>query len=167
MAEAFIGQISLLSFAFAPKGWAQCNGQLLAINTNQALFAILGTTYGGNGITTFALPNLQGRTPVHTGSGYFLGQIAGEETHVLTQAEMPNHAHQVVASSAPAADQVSPASNLWATSPHAAYSSAAADSTMHPAAMASTGSGASHENRSPYAVVSFCIALVGIFPSRN
>jgi microcystin-dependent protein len=167
MTQPFIGQISLLSFAFPPKGWAQCNGQLLAIAQNQALFSILGTTYGGNGVQTFALPNLQGRTPVHTGSAYALGQIAGEETHVLTQAEMPNHAHQVAASSALAADQVSPGSNLWAASAHAAYSSAPADSTMHPAAMASTGSGAAHENRSPYAVVSFCIALVGLFPSRN
>jgi microcystin-dependent protein len=167
MAEPFLGQISIMSFAFAPRGWAQCNGQLLSIAQNTALFSILGTTYGGNGISTFALPDLRGRTPLFSGSGYVLGEVTGEETHILTQAEMPAHTHQVVASSAAAADQPSPAGALWAGSSHAAYSSSASDSIMHAAALGTTGNSFPHENRSPYLVVSFCIAMSGVFPSRN
>src|SRR3954469_23318536 len=103
MSEPFLSEIKIVSFSFAPKGWALCNGQLLPINQNQALFALLGTTYGGNGQTTFALPNLQGRVPIHMGSGHTLGEAGGEQAHTLSQGELPTHAHVLSGTSAPGA----------------------------------------------------------------
>jgi microcystin-dependent protein len=165
MSEAFIGEIRMFGFNFPPRDWALCNGQIMSISQNAALFSILGTTYGGNGTTTFALPNLQGRTPIHVGVSV-LGQLAGEEAHVLLQSEMAPHLHQMVASSATAADQVSPAAHLWANGGHAAYASAPATATMHSDTVGVTGGSQPHENRSPFLVVSFCIALFGVFPSH-
>jgi microcystin-dependent protein len=167
MSEPFLGEIRLMSFGFAPKGWAACNGQLLAINQNQALFSILGTTYGGNGQTTFALPNLGGRVPVHTGGGFSLGQQGGEASHTLTANETPTHSHLWNASSAPATSG-SPASAVLAASVGAAaFAPPSALVAMDPAAVSPAGGSQPHDNTQPYLTVSFCIALQGIFPSRN
>lgn len=165
MSDPYLGEIRVFSFNFAPRGWALCNGQLLPINQNQALFALLGTTYGGNGQTTFALPNLQGRTPIHVGNGFVQGQSGGEQAHTLVSSEMPAHTHPGVGSSA-AADQGSPANALWAATGSNAYS-ASPNATMNPAAVGSVGGNQPHDNMSPYLTLSFCIALQGLFPSRN
>ena len=167
MSQPFIGQIMMFGFNFAPRGWAQCNGQLLAIQQNAALFSILGTTYGGNGTTNFQLPNLQGRTPLHFGQGpglsqRTLGQVGGAEAHALITAELPSHSHTVAASTAtPTAS--SPAGNFWAQGRY----SATGNAPMNAADVSNVGGGQGHENRSPYLTVNFCIALSGIFPSRN
>jgi microcystin-dependent protein len=164
MGTPYIGEIRILSFNFPPKGWAFCNGQLLPINQNQALFSILGTTYGGNGQTTFALPNLQGRVPVHAGNGIILGQSSGEAVHTLITSEMPSHSHTPAGSSTPANLGV-PTGNLWATG-NAAYNPTA-NTSMNPASILNIGGGQPHENMSPYLTLNICIALHGIFPSQN
>jgi len=164
MATPYLAEIRIFSFNFAPKGWAFCNGQLLPINQNQALFALLGTTYGGNGIQTFALPNLQGNVPIHAGNGFVLGQTGGEFSHTLTTNEMPAHTHVPVGSSTPANLGV-PTGNLWATG-NAAYNTTP-NTNMNPAGILPVGSGQPHENRTPFLVLNFCIALQGIFPSQN
>ncbi len=163
MTEPFIGEIQVFPFGFAPRGWAQCNGQLLPINQYQALFALLGTTYGGNGQTTFALPDLRGRVPAGVGGGFVQGERAGEEVHTLTLNEMPSHAHQAFASSAPASSP-NPSGAAWANMGADAYD-ASANAPMARNAVAPAGGGQPHENRSPYLTLNFCIALVGIFPS--
>jgi microcystin-dependent protein len=166
MGTPYLAEIRIVSFNFAPKGWALCNGQLLPINQNQALFALLGTTYGGDGVTTFALPNLQGRSPIHTGNGHVLGENGGEETHTLTVAEMAAHQHTAVATSAtPSA--TSPAGGFWGNAGISTYSSNTPTATMAPQAVSAAGGGGSHPNLSPYSVLNFVIALQGIFPSRN
>jgi len=164
MSTPYLGEIRIFSFNFAPKGWAMCNGQLLAINQNQALFSILGTTYGGNGQTNFALPNLQGRMPVHVGGGITLGQLGGEAAHTLTVSEMPAHTHQVFGSTT-LASFGDPTGNLWATG-NAAYNPSS-NTSMNPACIANAGSSQPHDNMSPYLVLTICIALQGIFPSQN
>jgi len=164
MSEPFIGEIRAVSSTFAPKGWALCNGQLLPINSNQALFAILGTTYGGNGSTNFALPNLQGRSPMHRDQSHPLGTAAGESSHVLSVSEIPPHTHQPSGRST--ANTASSANSTWATAPAPAFASTP-DVVMHPAAIGSTGDGQGHDNMPPYQVVNFIVALVGVFPSRN
>jgi microcystin-dependent protein len=168
MSEPFIGEIRIFSFDFAPRNWATCAGQILPIAQNQALFSILGTTYGGNGQTTFALPDLRGRTPIHWGQGpglsnYSLGQSSGEEAHTLTTNEIPGHTHTVTASSN-TADVTSPANAYWADGGVTAYS-ATPSTTLQP--LSTAGQSAPHENRSPYLALNICIALAGIFPSRN
>lgn len=163
--EPFIGQISVFPFGFAPRGWAQCNGQLLPINQNQALFSLLGTQFGGNGTTNFALPNLQSRTPLHFGNGYVIGQASGEENHTLTQPEMPMHTHTPIASSN-AADQSTPANNFWGAQGQSIYAGTA-NATMNPAAIGNTGGSTAHNNMAPYLALNFCIALQGVFPSQN
>ncbi len=167
MSDPYLAEIKIVSFAFAPRGWAFCNGQLLTINQNQALFSLLGTTYGGNGITTFGLPNLQARVPLHTGNSFVLGQSGGEAAHTLSLAEMPGHVHTVSASSA-APDQTTPLGNNLATfttdqqySPLGSPLSAMLDGTT-PA-----GGNQAHTNLQPYLVLNFIIALQGVFPSRN
>jgi microcystin-dependent protein len=164
MSDPFIGEIKMVSWNFPPKGWAFCNGQLLPINQNQALFSLLGTMYGGNGQTTFALPDLQGRSPVHIGSGLTQGQKGGEAAHTLNLAEMAAHMHRAQASSG-APTQGTPANNVWAALP-GSYSGSP-NSTMNPACDAPIGGGQPHENMQPYLVINFIIALQGIFPSRN
>ena len=164
MATPFIGEIKLISFNFPPKGWALCNGQLLPINQNQALFSLLGTVYGGDGRINFALPNLQGRMPVHVGNGIALGQVGGQTAHTLSISEMPAHTHAAVGSSTPANLGV-PTGNLWATG-NAAYNPTP-NTSMNPACVLPVGGSQPHENMSPYLVVFFCIALQGIFPSQN
>jgi microcystin-dependent protein len=165
MAEPYIGEIRTFSFNFPPKGWAACNGQLLAISQNQALFSILGTTYGGNGITTFALPNFQGRVPVHAGNGFVLGESGGEQAHTLLANEMPAHTHVPVGSSNNAA-QASPDSAFWAVTSDGSYSNAPT-TILGSQAIAAVGGGQAHETMSPYLTLNFCIALTGVFPSRN
>src|SRR6266446_9140337 len=153
MAEPFMSEIRIFSFNFAPKGWAFCNGQLLPINQNQALFSLLGTTYGGNGQTTFALPNLQGRTPLHVGSGIALGELGGETAHTLNISEMPAHNHIPLGNSNAAS--VGPAANnFWSQTGSYAPSP---DSAMNPASILPTGGSQHHENMSPYLVLNFII----------
>ena len=165
MAEPFLSEIRIFSFGFAPKGWALCNGQLLPINQNQALFALLGTTYGGDGINNFALPNLQGRMPIQEGAGFTLGQAGGEQAHTLLYAEMPQHSHPATASSAPANAGGAPG-NFWANGNQPAYASTA-NTQLSAAVVNSLGGNQPHENMPPYLVLNFCIALTGIFPSQN
>jgi microcystin-dependent protein len=165
MAEPFLSEIRLMSFNFAPKGWALCNGQLLPINQNQALFALLGTTYGGNGQTNFALPDLRGRVPIHVGGGHILGQRGGEAAHTLSLAELPTHSH-VMNASTTNADVVSPADNVVAQSSQL-YGPAAQLTELDPSTNSSTGGSQPHLNLQPYLALTFCIALQGIFPSQN
>ena len=165
MGTPYLGEIKIISWNYAPKGWAFCNGQLLPINQNQALFSILGTTYGGDGRTTFALPDLRGRAPVHMGNGLTEGQTVGEETHTLIISETPAHNHLVSASSA-APDQGSPGNNEWA-SQASGYSTGAPNTTLGPSAVTNVGGSQPHNNMQPYLVLNFVIALTGIFPSRN
>jgi len=164
MSSPYLAEIRVFSFSFAPKGWAFCNGQLLPINQNQALFALLGTTYGGDGITNFALPNLQGRMPVHIGNGIALGQPGGEAAHTLIISEMPAHNHVPFGSATPANLGV-PTGNLWAKG-NGAYNPNA-NTSMNPASILPAGGSQPHDNMSPYTVLNFCIALQGIFPSHN
>jgi microcystin-dependent protein len=164
MGTPYLGEIRIFTFNFPPKGWAFCNGQTLAINQNQALFALLGTTYGGNGTTTFALPYLQGCIPFHRGNSFTQGQYGGEEAHTLLVSEMPAHTHVVTASSA-VADQNVTAGTVWAQTPGAYDSQLGVG--MSPAEVTSAGGNQPHENRPPYLVLNFCMALQGIFPSQN
>jgi microcystin-dependent protein len=172
MSQPFLGEIKIVAFNFAPKGWAQCNGQLLPINQNQALFSILGTTYGGDGRVNFALPEFRGRIPIHQGNGFLLGNAGGEEFHTVTQSEMPAHNHFVNASSTQADSTfiqvTSPASqNLFGTVVGGIYGGVAALQTMNPESVTNVGGSQAHENRQPYLALLFVIALQGIFPSRN
>jgi microcystin-dependent protein len=152
-----------MSFNYPPSGWAECNGQLLPINQNQALFSLLGTMYGGNGQTTFALPDLRGRAQIHFGAGFTQGQSLGQETHTLTQSEMPAHNHFLRASSANA-DQSVPSILAAANNLYAPFNNLA---TLHPNTIANKGGSQAHENRVPYLTLNWCMALIGIFPSRN
>jgi microcystin-dependent protein len=165
MATPYLSEIRIFSFNYPPKGWAFCNGQLMPINQNQALFALLGTTYGGDGVTNFALPNLQGRMPIHEGNGFTLGQNGGEQTHTLTNLEMPQHTHAATASSNSANLGAAPG-NFWANGDQAAYASSV-NTTMTAAAVSNIGGSQPHDNMPPYLVLNFCIALSGIFPSQN
>ena len=166
MSNPFLGEIKLVSFNFPPKGWAFCNGQLLPINQNQALFSILGTTYGGDGRVNFALPNLQGRVPVHMGDGIILGEVGGEASHVLSIQEMPTHTHAPAGSSG-LANQPSAVGHVWGANASNPYSNGAGNTAMNPATISNTGGSQPHENMSPYLVLNFVIALQGIFPSQN
>ena len=159
----------MMSFNFPPKGWALCNGQLLPINQNQALFSLLGTVYGGNGQTTFGLPNLQGRVPIHMGSGHALGETGGQQAHTLTMSEMTQHTHVFNPSSA-AATTNTPTSSLGSGSLGRLIPvRAARKSRDHESPRRSrfVGGSQAHENMQPYLTISFCIALQGIFPSQN
>lgn len=169
MAEPFLSEIRMVSFNFPPKGWALANGQLLPINQNQALFALLGTTFGGNGQTNFALPNFQGRTPVHEGLDKRLGQPGGEEAHTVIIPEMPSHNHVVTAVDAGPSDLNDPTSAYLANSaPNNFYSSVPSGlAALHPATISNVGGNQPHNNMQPYLVINFCIALQGIFPSPN
>jgi len=167
MSEPFISEIKMCSFSFAPKGWAMCNGQLLPINQNQALFSLLGTTYGGDGRSTFALPNLQARIPMHMGNGNTLGQTGGEQSHTLIVNEVPAHNHAASCSPAIGA-QAGAVNNVWAedNNGNAPYSTGF-DTSLAPNALSTVGGGQPHNNLAPFLTLNFCIALQGIFPSQN
>lgn len=165
MSEPFLAEIRIMSFNYAPKGWAQCNGQFLPINQNQALFSLLGTIYGGNGSTNFQLPDLRERVPIHFGSGHNQGERAGEAAHTVTSQEMPAHTHFMMASSN-VGDQVNPTSGFLAAASNV-YRSADTLVALHPQSVTNTGGSQPHENRQPYLVLTFCIALQGIFPART
>lgn len=170
MAEPFLCEIRLMSFNFAPRGWAQCNGQLLPINQNQGLFSLLGTMYGGDGRVNFALPDLRGRVPLHFGAGFTQGQRGGEAAHTLTILEMPAHNHQMNGTFPDTTNAASSGSNgFWGqvADNSTLYSTNPADNVMSGGALSTTGGSQPHENRQPYTVINFCIALQGIFPSPN
>jgi microcystin-dependent protein len=167
-----MGEIKIFSFNFAPKGWAMCNGQFLQINQNQALFSLLGTTYGGDGRTTFALPDLRCKAPNHFGSSFTLGQQGGEFAHTVTTSELPTHPHLLNANLAVVdvntnATQGAPTGNFWANDGKAIYCTSAPNNAMHPSAVSNVGGSQPHQNMQPFLVLTFCIALTGIFPSRN
>ena len=166
MSEPFLSEIRIVSFNYPPRGWAFCNGQLLQINQNQALFALLGTTYGGNGQTTFALPDLRGRVPVHTGNGHTLGEAAGSSSTTITQAQMPAHNHFVNVTNNNGAVSNPTGNFLGAVNAmYAAFGSSL--TTMSPQTITNVGGSQAHDNRQPLLALTFCIALVGIFPSQN
>jgi microcystin-dependent protein len=165
MAEPFLSEIRLFSFNFPPKGWAFCNGQLLPINQNQALFSLLGTTFGGDGRVNFALPNMQGRVPIHVGGGHPLGQAGGTQAHTISIAELPTHTHPAYATTAaadtpiPTGAQLAPFAN--------GYAPADGLTSLTPATVTNVGGSQAHLNMQPFLALNFCIALQGIFPSPN
>lgn len=172
MGTPFLGEIRIISWNFPPKGWAFCNGQLLPINQNQALFSLLGTTYGGDGRVNFALPDFRSRAPIHSGQGWILGQAAGQEFHTVVQSEMPAHNHGVNASMLQAdsafVQVTSPASqNVFGTVAGGLYGGLSNPVAMSPQTVSSLGGSQPHENRQPFLVLNFIIALQGVFPSRN
>lgn len=168
LAEPFLAEIRLMSFNFPPKGWALCNGQLLPINQNQALFSLLGTTYGGDGRVNFALPDLRARTPIHVGHGHTLGERAGEQAHTLTISELPTHRHVLNASTTQATTGVPAAAVMLSTSSGSfAYGPPQSAVPMDPSSISNVGGSQAHLNMQPFLALTFCIALQGIFPSPN
>jgi microcystin-dependent protein len=168
MAEPFLGEIRLMSFGFAPKGWAMCNGQLLPINQNQPLFSLLGTTFGGDGRVNFALPDLRGRTPIHVGSSHTLGERGGEQAHTISIAELPTHVHMANASSNLATTNTPTNTTvLGKSTPQNLYGNGGNLVAMNPGAIGNIGGSQAHLNMQPFLVLTFSIALQGIFPSPN
>jgi microcystin-dependent protein len=168
MAEPFLSEIRIMSFDFAPKGWAMANGQLLPINQNQPLFSLLGTTFGGDGRVNFALPDLRARTPIHVGSGHTLGERAGEQAHTLSVAEVPQHTHNVNVSSTATGGNASPVGRFLGAANNAYHAaSSGTQTTVRPDTIAPAGGSQAHQNMQPFLTLTFCIALQGIFPSPN
>jgi microcystin-dependent protein len=171
MAEPFLSEIRIFSFNFPPKGWAFCNGQQLPINQNQALFSLLGTNYGGNGQTTFGLPNLQGRVPIHVGSGHTLGEAAGTSSVTVNTQQMPTHTHPVIADTTQASESdgnlPAPTKRLANAVGQNLYGPVANPVAMAATNVTNVGGSQPHNNMMPYLVLNFCIALQGIFPSPN
>jgi microcystin-dependent protein len=165
MAEPFLSEIRIMSFVYAPRGWALCNGQLLPINQNQALFSLLGTTFGGDGRVNFALPDLRGRTPIHVGQGFTLGQRGGEQAHTLSISEMPLHVHALQGSTSNG--DSAGANNTVLASALNLYGPVANLTTLDPASVSNVGGSQAHLNMQPSLTLNFCIALQGIFPSPN
>jgi len=171
MSEPFLAEVRIVGFNFAPRGWAFCDGQILPINQNQSLYSLLGTTYGGDGRTSFALPDLRGRTPIHVGrsdggDAHREGQKGGEETHTLSANEMPQHRHALKASSAQPTTPV-PTGNALAASLNELYVDPSDLAAMHAGTVTNVGGGQAHDNMQPYLALNYCIALQGLFPSRN
>lgn len=172
MADPFVAEIRIFPFNFAPRGWAFCDGQLLPLSQNTALFALLGTTYGGNGQSNFALPNMQGDAPMHPGQGpglslHDLGETGGSETVTLLQSEMPSHSHSVSASLADGTSQTAAGEKLATGVGIGQYASAASLIQLSPAGLAAAGGGQPHNNMMPYLTLNFCIAMQGVFPPRT
>lgn len=171
MDQPFLSEIQIFAFNFAPRGWAMCNGQILSIAQNTALFSLLGTTYGGNGQTTFALPDMRGRAPIHAGNSgqgtYSLGQVGGSQAVTLIQSQIPAHTHAVVATSAIAGETYPAATNTWAAGAAEPAYTMSANSVMAPTTLSIAGGSQPHQNRSPFLALNICIAMEGIFPSRN
>ena len=167
MAEPFLSEIRIMSFNFAPKGWALCNGQLLPINQNQALFSLLGTTYGGNGQTNFALPNLRGQVPIHMGNGHTQGEAAGATTNTITQQTMAQHLHFAQGTSNNTGNVATAGNALLAATNVTVYAPPAALVALDPSSVSNVGGNQAHNNMMPYLVLNFCIALQGIFPSQT
>jgi len=165
MAEPFLSEIRIMSFSFAPKGWALCNGQLLPINQNQALFSLLGTTYGGDGRVNFALPDLRARTPIHMGQGHTLGERGGEQAVTLSISQLPTHTHVLNGSSANGT--LNSPVGAFLASFNNGYSGPTALTTVNPATVTNVGGSQAHQNMEPFLTLTFCIALQGIFPSPN
>ena len=166
MAEPFLSEIRIMSFQFAPKGWATCDGQLLPINQNQALFSLLGTTYGGDGRVNFALPDLRGNTPIHTGSGHTLGERGGEQAHTLSISQLPTHTHVAMAQPTTTGTQLPPVNAVLAQASNV-YRPADNLTSLMPATVTNVGGSQAHSNMQPFLTLSFCIALQGIFPSQT
>lgn len=166
MAEPFLSEIRIMSFGFPPKGWALCDGQLLPINQNQALFSLLGTTYGGDGRVNFGLPNLQGRAPIHMGSGHTLGERGGEQGHTLSISEIPTHVHSLQGTNATANPQPVPVSAYLAPTA-SMYHSPTNLTSLNPGSVTNVGGSQAHLNMQPFLVLNFSIALQGIFPSQT
>jgi microcystin-dependent protein len=176
MSSPYLSEIRIMSFNFPPRGWALCNGTTLPIQQYTALFSLIGTTYGGNGVNDFKLPNLQGCVPLGMGNGYTLGQTNGEAMHTLTTAEMPQHTHIMAATATTGAANTPPGPTTYLAQGQAAatnspavniYSTAGSAGTFPSAAISTTGGSQPHENRQPYLTLNFCIALQGIFPTRS
>ena len=166
MTEPFLSEIRMMSFQFAPKSWAHCNGQLMPINQNQALFSLIGTQFGGDGQTNFALPDFRGRVPIHQGNGHTVGEPGGEQTHTLTIPELPSHAHELEASSA-GADSHTPDSSSAPGSGVALYGPFQSPTPLESSAIGESGGGQPHQNMQPFLTLNFCIAMQGLFPSPN
>ena len=167
MSEPFLGEIKIISWNYAPKGWALCNGQFLPINQNQALFSLLGTMYGGNGQTTFALPDFRGKVPIHVGAGFTQGQTGGQYAHTVTQTEMPQHIHFMNVTNNVGTDPNPGSGVIISKSVANSYGAATNLVAMNPASIGNVGGSQAHENKQPFLVLNFMIALQGIFPSRN
>lgn len=165
MSEPFLAEIRIVGFNFAPRGWAFCDGQIIPINQNQSLYSLLGTTYGGDGRTSFALPDLRGRTPIHVGNSHPQGERGGAETHTLQVSEMPQHPHNVQIENADGVNTLG--TSLTNSKFETRFTDGAANKNMHPSSILSVGGGQAHNNMQPTAVLNFCIALQGLFPSRN
>jgi microcystin-dependent protein len=167
VSEPFLSEIKIVGFNFAPKGWALCNGQLLPINQNQALFSLLGTTFGGNGQTTFALPDLRGRVPIHVGGSHVLGERAGEQAHTLNIQELPTHLHVLQATSNASTTDTPDTTVMLATAALDIYRQPTTLVAMEPGIVGPVGGSQAHQNMEPFLTLTFCIALQGIFPSPN
>jgi microcystin-dependent protein len=167
MSEPFVGEIRLFAGNFAPLNWAFCDGQLLSIAQNEVLFQLIGTTYGGDGQSTYALPDLRGRVPVHQGNGYVQGQSGGQETVTLTGAQMPAHSHAMYASGAPASATHGPSEVLGSSATMNFYGSGAPNMAMDPNALTPAGGGQPHDNMPPFVALNYIISLFGVFPSQN
>jgi len=167
MAEPFLSEIRIMSFGFPPKGWALCDGQLLPINQNQALFSLLGTTYGGDGRVNFGLPNLQGRVPIHMGSSHTLGERGGEQGHTLSIAELPTHTHLVNASSSATGGNANPSNAYLGGGNNVYHADNGSLTTLNPGTITNTGGSQAHLNMQPFLTLNFSIALQGIFPSQT
>jgi len=167
MSEPFLAEIRIMGFNFAPRGWAFCDGQILPINQNQSLYSLLGTTYGGDGRTSFALPDIRGRTPIHVGEGHREGQKSGEETHTLASNEMPNHTHTLEATNVAGTVDEPTSSSVMAQAGSNLYGAFGTPVAMKTGSIANVGGGQAHENMMPYLAINYCIALRGLFPSRN
>ena len=167
MAEPFLSEIRIMSFGFAPKGWALCNGQLLPINQNQALFSLLGTTFGGDGRVNFGLPDLRERTPIHVGQGHTLGERGGEQAHTLSIAELPTHVHSAMAGTANGTAIIPTGNYLAGTTPQLYHPPDQNLTALNPGTVTNVGGSQAHLNMQPFLVLTFCIALQGIFPSQN